>query len=116
MLPVAKEEDGLVEEFTSKAAFKQSAAASVPNATDLDRLLDTIREACRYVISSKRPRATGEPQRLANFADLHGPNAFQMFLISTALQIVIVLIAMYCFDRSFALETRRGTSERSNTE
>lgn len=32
-------------------------------------------------------------------ADLHGPNAFQMFLINTALQIVIVLVAMYCFDK-----------------
>lgn len=31
--------------------------------------------------------------------DLHGPDAFQMFLINTALQIAVVLVAMYLFDR-----------------
>ncbi|EXJ60157.1 hypothetical protein A1O7_04309 [Cladophialophora yegresii CBS 114405] len=31
--------------------------------------------------------------------DLHGPDPFQMFLINTALQIVVVLCAMYMFDR-----------------
>lgn len=31
--------------------------------------------------------------------DLHGPNAFQMFLINTSLQIVVILCAMYLFDK-----------------
>ncbi|OAP57385.1 hypothetical protein AYL99_08123 [Fonsecaea erecta] len=31
--------------------------------------------------------------------DLHGPNPFQMFLINTSLQIVVILAAMYLFDR-----------------
>jgi hypothetical protein len=31
--------------------------------------------------------------------DLHGPDPFQMFLINTALQIVVVLVAMYMFDK-----------------
>ncbi|KAJ9638738.1 hypothetical protein H2204_004214 [Knufia peltigerae] len=31
--------------------------------------------------------------------DLNGPNPFQMFLINTSLQIVIVLLAMYMFDK-----------------
>lgn len=31
--------------------------------------------------------------------DLHGPDPFQMFLINTSLQIVIVLLAMYLFDK-----------------
>ena len=31
--------------------------------------------------------------------DLHGPDAFQMFLINTGLQIVVILAALYLFDK-----------------
>ena len=31
--------------------------------------------------------------------DIHGPDPFQMFLINTSLQIVVILAAMYLFDR-----------------
>ncbi len=31
--------------------------------------------------------------------DIHGPDPFQMFLISTGLQIVIILAAIYSFDK-----------------